>query len=100
MSYRLWWRWNDGVSGHVWLAESDLRQLCGEMALQGMAGLADRVAAVEPGAEATVPPQEVGVALEDASPQPIGLQDGDLWRDWLAFLEGAEARGGILVRRS
>jgi hypothetical protein len=99
VSFRLWWRWNDGASGHVWLAEDDLERLRGEMALQGMARLADRIAAVAPGEEATVPPQEVTLALDGAQAAPLTLLDADLWRDWLVFLEGAEAKGGILVRR-
>jgi hypothetical protein len=99
VSYRLWWRWNDGASGHVWLSEDDLEQLRGEMALQGMAGLADRIAAVSPGEEATVPPQAVGEALDSATADSLTLVDATLWRDWLVFLEGAEAKGGILVRR-
>ena len=27
------------------------------------------------------------------------IADAKLWRDWLAFLDGARTRGGILVRR-
>lgn len=97
MSYRIWWRWNDGVSGHVWLSEDDARRLADEMALQGAGALADRITSVEE--EATIPPQEVAAALEDMSAQPIALGDAALWEDWLRFLEGAEAKGGILVRR-
>lgn len=97
MSYRLWWRWNDGVSGHVWLSEHDARRLADEMALQGAGELADRITTVED--EATIPPQEVAAALADISPTPIFLEDAALWEDWLRFLEGAEAKGGILVRR-
>ena len=36
MSYRIYWRRNDGVSGHVWLSAGDMDALAGEMALQGM----------------------------------------------------------------
>lgn len=97
MSYRLWWRWNDGVSGHVWLSAEDARRLADEMALQGAGGLADRITAVED--EATIPPQEVAAALDGISPTPIFLDDATLWEDWVRFLEGAEAKGGILVRR-
>ena len=27
MSYRIWWAWNDGVSGHVWLSTDDAQRL-------------------------------------------------------------------------
>ena len=97
MSYRIWWRWNDGVSGHVWLSAGDARRLAEEMALQGAGGLADRITSVED--EATIPPQEVTEALEGVSAAPIALDDVALWGDWLRFLEGAEAKGGLLVRR-
>lgn len=97
MSYRLWWRWNDGMSGHVWLSAEDARQLADEMALQGCAGLADRITGVE--REATIPPQEITVALESLSRTPIGSADPRMWEDWVRFLEGAESKGGLLVRR-
>jgi len=97
VSYRIWWRWNDGVSGHVWLSADDARRLANEMALQGCGGLADRILAVED--EATIPPQEVLEALESVSETPLALADAELWGEWLRFLEGAEAKGGLLVRR-
>ncbi|HSI96955.1 MAG TPA: hypothetical protein VK926_01210 [Gaiellaceae bacterium] len=97
MSYRLWWRWNDGLGGHVWLSAEDARRLAGEMALQGCGGLADRITTVE--REATISPQEIAEALEIISAEPMELRDIALWRDWVGFLEGAEAKGGLLVRR-
>lgn len=97
MSYRLWWRWNDGMSGHVWLSAEDARRLADEMALQGCAELADRITGVEH--EATITPQEITVALESIAPEPIGAADPAMWGDWVRFLEGAEAKGGLLVRR-
>lgn len=97
MSYRLWWRWNDGVSGHVWLSDEDLGRLRGEMALQGCGGLADRILAVED--EATIGRPDVARALEKIGAEPLGQLDAGLWRDWVLFLEGAEANGGLLVRR-
>jgi hypothetical protein len=97
VSYRLWWRWNDGVSGHVWLSADDAQQLADEMALQGCRGLADRIMSVED--EATIRPQEITQALESISPEPVTLADATLWEDWVRFLEGAEAKGGLLVRR-
>ena len=97
MSYRLWWRWNDGMSGHVWLSSEDAEKLAAEMALQGGSALADRITSVED--EATITPQEITSALESISPEPIGPADAGLWEDWVRFLEGAEAKGGLLVRR-
>jgi hypothetical protein len=97
VSYRLWWRWNDGVSGHVWLSAEDAQRLADEMALQGCGGLADSITSVED--EATIPPQEITLALECISGEPIGFPDSALWKDWILFLEGAEAKGGLLVRR-
>jgi len=97
VSYRLWWRWNDGVTGHVWLSAEDAERLGAEMALQGCGSLADRILSVED--EATIRPQDVTEALESVSPEPIGPADRALWEDWVRFLEGAEAKGGLLVRR-
>ena len=97
MSYRLWWRWNDGVSGHVWLSTDDAQRLAEEMALQGCGALADRILSIE--GEETVRPQEVTVALESIQATPIALTDTTLWEDWVRFLEGAEAKGGLLVKR-
>lgn len=97
MSYRLWWRWNDGMSGHVWLSDEDAERLAAEMALQGCGGLAERILSVED--EATIEPQGVTEALESISPDPIGPADSALWEDWVRFLEGAEAKGGLLVKR-
>jgi hypothetical protein len=91
---RLYWARNDGMGGHVFLGLDDLCALAAEMAEQGMTGWValDRL---EPGAH--VPPGAVDFALSQASPEPSVLADGKLWRDWLAFLEGAAENGGILV---
>lgn len=98
MGYDLWWRWNDGMSGHVWLSEGDLARLAGEMALQGWGDLAARIATA--GADGlTVAPQEITRALGRATPVAATLSDASLWESWLLFLEGAESKGGLLVRR-
>jgi hypothetical protein len=47
---------------------------------------------------ARVPPGAVDAALERASAEPRVIHDERLWRDWLAFLEGAVENGGLLVR--
>jgi hypothetical protein len=99
VSYRLWWRWNDGMSGHVWLSREDLGRLTHEMLGQGMPWPGERLAALADGAEVVVTPQELEVALESASDEPVRLDDARLWQDWLAFLQGARHNGGIVVRR-
>ena len=97
MSYRIWWRSNDGMTGHVWLSAEDAGRLAEEMALQGCGGLADRITSVSEEAEITA--QEVAAALEIISAEPIGPAGGALWEEWVRFLEGAETKGGLLVRR-
>ena len=95
MSYRLWWRRNDGIGGHVWLSAADMRALTEEMLLQGMAWPAE---ALETGEEKIVfTAAEIEDALEGASDQAL-IADGKLWRDWLGFLDGAARNGGILIR--
>ncbi len=96
MSYRLYWRANDGASGHVWLSVDDLRALAGEMVVQGMPWPGDVVPA--PGADAVLGPDEVEGILAAASETPLTLSDEQLWIDWLRFLEGAVRNGGLLIR--
>ena len=36
MSCAFYWAWNDGMSGHVWLSDRDLRALVDEMLVQGV----------------------------------------------------------------
>jgi hypothetical protein len=92
---RLYWARNDGMGGHVFLGFDDLRALAAEMAEQGMTGWM-ALERLEPGAH--VPPGAVDLALSQASPEPVVLDDAKLWHDWLAFLAGAADNGGILVR--
>ncbi|HYY76731.1 MAG TPA: hypothetical protein VE644_10475 [Gaiellaceae bacterium] len=89
---RLYWLNNDGMSGHVWLSPQHVEQLGGEMAEQGIK-LA--LAELEPGAR--VAPGAVDAALARASREPRALDDVKLWQDWLVFLEGAAANGGLVV---
>ena len=96
MSYRIYWRRNDGVSGHVWLSAGDLGALTGEMALQGMPWPGDRLPA--PGTDAVVEADEVEQAVAAARETLLTLSDGQLWIDWLVFLEGAAQNGGLLIR--
>ncbi len=96
MSYRLYWRRNDGVSGHVWLSAEDMDALAGEMALQGMPWPGDRLPG--PGTDAVVGAAEVEETIASARETPLSLADGQLWIDWLVFLEGAIENGGLLIR--
>jgi hypothetical protein len=45
-----------------------------------------------------VSPVEIDEALEAATPEPTTIEDGRLWRDFLAFLEGAARHGGMRVK--
>jgi hypothetical protein len=96
MSYRLYWRRNDGVSGHVWLSADDMGALTTEMGVQGMPWPGDRMPG--PGADAVVEADEVEDAIAAARETPVTLSDAQLWLDWLVFLEGAARNGGLLVR--
>src|SRR5205807_2030714 len=97
VSFNLWWAQNDGMSGHVWLSVGDLLAIRDEMEAQGMTAIpAEKLAPPE---RATITAAEVEDALAHASNEPRTIADAKLWRDWLAFLDGARTRGGILVRR-
>ncbi len=96
MSYRIYWRRNDGVSGHVWLSAGDMGALTSEMALQGMPWPGDRLP--DPGGDAVVEADEVEQVIAAARETPLALSDGQLWVDWLMFLEGATQNGGLLIR--
>ena len=93
MGCAFYWASNDGLSGHVWLSDGDLRALTDEMLVQGMPWPLERV-----GAEASIDAGELEAVLEPASPEPKLLADATLWLDWLRFLEGASVNGGLLVR--
>jgi hypothetical protein len=92
---RLYWARNDGLGGHVWLSDADRAGLAREMVLQGMGEFP--VARFERGEVMQVTIAEIEDALSAGSPEPISV-DEKLWRDWLAFLEGATHNGGLLVR--
>jgi hypothetical protein len=96
VSYRLYWRRNDGVSGHVWLSAADLSALTTEMDVQGMPWPSERLP--EPGGDTFVEAAEVEDVISAAREAPLTLDDGQLWIDWLVFLEGAARNGGLLIR--
>jgi hypothetical protein len=93
MGHAFYWANNDGLGGHVWLSDGDLRALTDEMLVQGMPWPVERVAAA-----GSIAADEIDAVLEPASPEPMVLQDAKLWLDWLRFLEGAAVNGGLLVR--
>ena len=93
MGCSFYWAHNDGMTGHAWLSDDDLRALVDEMLVQGMPWPAERAAS-----EATIAPDELEAVLEPATVEPKVLPDPKLWLDWLRFLEGAAANGGLLVR--
>ena len=93
MGCAFYWAHNDGMSGHVWLSDGDLRALVDEMLVQGMPWPFERI-----DGNSSIPGDEIEAMLDAATPQPRVLADGKLWLDWLRFLEGAAANGGLLVR--
>lgn len=100
MSVNVWWAFNDGMSGHVWLGEREVDALRQEMVLQGMAEAfpVEKLAPQTSEQRAQVTPQQIEGALDLASEEPTAIADEKLWRDWLRFLEGARHKGGLLIR--
>jgi hypothetical protein len=100
VSVNLWWAFNDGMSGHVWLGEREVEALRQEMVLQGMAEAfpVEKLAPQAGDERARVTPQQIEGALETAAEEPASIADEKLWRDWLQFLDGARHKGGLLIR--
>jgi hypothetical protein len=100
VSVNLWWAFNDGMSGHVWLGEREVEALRQEMVLQGMAEAfpVEKLAPQAGDERAQVTPQQIEGALEAAAEEPASIADEKLWRDWLQFLDGARHKGGLLIR--
>ena len=107
MGFNLWWRWNDGLGGHAWLSDGDMAVLVEEMVAQGMAWDEGRGPTARTGIpvrrltladEGGVTAQQIEEALAAAEPEPGTLADPKLWSDWLAFLDGARHKGGLVVR--
>ena len=93
MGCAFYWARNDGMSGHVWLSDGDLRALVDEMLVQGMQWPFERI-----DGNSTIAADEIEAMLDAAEPRPRVVPDEKLWLDWLRFLEGAAANGGLLVR--
>jgi hypothetical protein len=88
---RLYWARNDGMTGHVFLAEKDVELLWHEMLVQGSV-----LPELDPGM--SVPAVEVAAAVEHLGSEPLVVTDRKLWQDWLGFLRGAAENGGLVVR--
>jgi hypothetical protein len=101
--FHLWHQRHDGVSGHVFLLEQQMREIREELLSQGMVcgpegGRGIPLDKLESPRDWFVPPIEIEEALEVASPEPTVMTDAQLWLDFLRFLEGAVQRGGMRVR--
>ena len=101
--FHLWHERHDGMSGHVFLLEDQMRDVRTEMTAQGMVcgregGRGIPLHKLETPANWYVPAIEIDEALEQSSPEPTTMSDARLWQDFLAFLEGAAERGGLRVK--
>jgi hypothetical protein len=93
MSCSFYWAHNDGMSGHVWLSDRDLRAIVDEMLVQGMPWPLERL-----DGDSAIAADEVEAVIDSAESKPRMMADDKLWLDWLRFLEGAAVNGGLLVR--
>ena len=93
MSCSFYWAHNDGMTGHVWLSDRDLRAIVDEMLVQGMPWPLERL-----DGDSAIAADEVEAVIGSAESRPKVMPDEKLWLDWLRFLEGAAVNGGLLVR--
>jgi hypothetical protein len=103
MAFHLWWQAHDGMTGHVFLRNEQMAALRAEMLAQGMlcgdqGGLGIPTSKLEKPHNQFISPIELDDALGAASPRAMTLEDGKLWEDFLAFLEGAAEHGGLRVK--
>ena len=98
MSVNLWWRWNDGMSGHVWLGERELEALRQEMILRGMSAFPFHKLVPKPDADWVITPQEIEAVFAGETEEAATVADEKLWREWIAFLAAARDKGGLLAR--
>jgi hypothetical protein len=101
--FHLWHQRHDGMSGHVFLLEDQMRAIREELIRQGMAcgaegGRGIPIHKLETPRNWFVSPIEIDEALEVAAPEPTGMGDAKLWLDFLDFLAGASERGGLRVK--
>ncbi len=103
MAFHLWWQRHDGMTGHVFLRNEQMMALLDEMAVQGMlcgheGGRGIPRSKLDVPRNQFVSPLELDEALAAAAPTPSSLEDEKLWRDFLAFLQGAAEHGGLRVK--
>ncbi|MCC6222488.1 MAG: hypothetical protein IT201_03235 [Thermoleophilia bacterium] len=103
MAFHVWWQRHDGIGGHVWLRGDQMAALRDEMIAQRMVcgregGAGIPLHKLETPEDWYVSELELEEALDAASAEPRALEDARLWRDWLAFLEGAARNGGLRVK--
>ena len=101
--FHLWHQNHDGMSGHVFVLEHQMRELREEMVAQRMVcgpegGHGIPLYKLETPQNWYVSAIEVDEALEAASSEPTTMTDATLWTDFLEFLRGAAERGGMRVR--
>ena len=101
--FHLWHQKHDGMTGHVFLLEQQMRDIREELLAQGMAcgpagGRGIPLHKLETPKNWFVSAAELDDALEVASAEPKVMTDTRLWLDFLRFLEGAAERGGMRVR--
>jgi hypothetical protein len=93
MGCAFYWAHNDGMGGHIWLSEGDVRALVDEMLVQAIPWPVERFEG-----DSSIAVDELEAVIEAADPRPRVMPDARLWLDWLRFLEGAAVNGGLLVR--
>ena len=101
--FHLWHVRHDGMGGHVFLLEPQMRMLREEMVRQGMVcgregGRGIPLHKLESPENWFVPEIEIEEALEVACHEPQAIDDPKLWDDFLGFLEGATHAGGMRVK--
>lgn len=103
MAFHLWWQRQDGIGGHIFLLNDQMAALRDELVAQGMVcgdegGRGIPLSKLQAPRNQFVSSIELEEALETASPEPSTFEDGRLWQEFLAFLEGAAERGGLRIK--
>jgi hypothetical protein len=101
--FHLWHERHDGIGGHVFLLEQQMRELREELVSQGMVcgkegGRGMPLHKLETPEDWYIAPIALEEALGVASREPTRMEDGRLWEDFLDFLEGAAEHGGLRVK--
>lgn len=101
--FHLWHQNHDGIGGHIFLLENQMRDLREELLAQRMVcgregGRGIPLHKLETPRNHYISVIEIEEALAVASAKPKVIGDERLWRDFLVFLEGAARRGGLRVK--